>query len=110
MSGSVQMDNVYLPEHEGGVLQWLLGKNVTSIILYNNGADDGYVGIGAPFPARILPVCKSSLFLLNHIILQLGQFIARQCWQLVAFLHKYPIISMYVYSVGNSFSFYSFLA
>lgn len=56
MSGSIQMDNVYLPEHEGGVLQWVLGKHVASIILCNTGADDGYVGVAAPYPARILPI------------------------------------------------------
>lgn len=56
MSGSIQMDNILLPEHEGGPLQWLLGKNVTSIVLSNAGADNGYVGIAAPSPSRILPV------------------------------------------------------
>ncbi|MQL93716.1 hypothetical protein Taro_026373 [Colocasia esculenta] len=56
MSGSIQMDNVYLPEHDGGVWQWLFGKSMTSIVLSNPGPDDGYVGIAAPSPSRILPV------------------------------------------------------
>ncbi|ONK67532.1 uncharacterized protein A4U43_C05F1020 [Asparagus officinalis] len=55
-SGSIQLDNIYLPEHEGGALQWLLGKNATSIVLSNSGGDNGYVGIAAPSPARILPI------------------------------------------------------
>lgn len=57
MSGSIQMDNVYVPENEAGVWQWLLGKSVTSIILHNTGSTDGFVGIAAPTLARILPVC-----------------------------------------------------
>lgn len=59
MSGSIEMDNVYLPENEAGMWQWLFGKNVTSIILRNPGPDDGFVGIAAPSLARILPVCLS---------------------------------------------------
>ncbi|XP_056174595.1 uncharacterized protein LOC115689230 isoform X3 [Syzygium oleosum] len=55
MSGSIEMDNVYLPENEAGMWQWLFGKNVTSIILRNPGPDDGFVGIAAPSLARILP-------------------------------------------------------
>ncbi|KAL7160473.1 hypothetical protein ABFS83_01G097300 [Erythranthe nasuta] len=56
MSGSVQMENVYVPENEAGVLQWLLGKSVTSIVLHNTGSTDGFVGIAAPTLARILPI------------------------------------------------------
>lgn len=59
MSGSIEMDNVYLPENETGMWQWLFGKNVTSIILQNPGPADGFVGIAAPSLARILPVCLS---------------------------------------------------
>lgn len=56
MSGSTQMDNVYMAENEAGVWQWLLGKSVTSIVLQNTGSTDGFVGIAAPTLARILPV------------------------------------------------------
>ncbi|KAK8936643.1 hypothetical protein KSP39_PZI012272 [Platanthera zijinensis] len=56
MSGSIQIDNIYFPEHEGGIWQWLFGKSVTSIVFSNSGADDGFVGISAPSPARILPI------------------------------------------------------
>ncbi|EHA8586426.1 hypothetical protein COCNU_scaffold000355G000030 [Cocos nucifera] len=56
MSGSIQMDNNYLPENEGGFWQWLFGKSVTSIVLFNSGSEDGFVGIAAPSPARILPI------------------------------------------------------
>lgn len=56
MSGSIQMDNNYLPENEGGFWQWLFGKSITSIVLFNSGSEDGFVGIAAPSPARILPV------------------------------------------------------
>ncbi|KAF8032793.1 hypothetical protein BT93_D1629 [Corymbia citriodora subsp. variegata] len=56
MSGSIEMDNVYLPENEAGMWQWLFGKNVTSITLRNPGPDDGFVGIAAPSLARILPI------------------------------------------------------
>lgn len=57
MSGSIEMENVYLPENEVGMWQWLFGKNITSIILRNTGTTDGFVGIAAPSLARILPVC-----------------------------------------------------
>lgn len=57
MSGSIQMENIYAPENEVGVWQWLFGKTVTSIILHNTGSTDGFVGIAAPSLARILPVC-----------------------------------------------------
>ncbi|XP_020592320.1 uncharacterized protein LOC110032875 isoform X2 [Phalaenopsis equestris] len=55
MSGSVQINNIYFPEHEGGVWQWLFGKSITTIVFTNAGPDDGFVGISAPSPARILP-------------------------------------------------------
>lgn len=56
MSGSVQMDNIYAPENEAGVWQWLFGKSVTNIVLHNTGSTDGFVGIAAPSLARILPI------------------------------------------------------
>lgn len=56
MSESIQMDNIIFHENEAGMWQWLLGKNVSSTILSNVGADDGYVGISAPFLGRIIPV------------------------------------------------------
>ncbi|XP_022860664.1 uncharacterized protein LOC111381154 isoform X2 [Olea europaea var. sylvestris] len=57
MSGSVQMENVYAPENEAGVLQWIFGKSVTSIVLHNKGSADGFVRIAAPSLARIIPDC-----------------------------------------------------
>ena len=51
------MENVYIPENEVGMWQWLFGKAVTSIVLLNQGSSDGFVGISAPSLARILPVC-----------------------------------------------------
>ena len=62
MSGSIQMENVYIPENEAGLWQWLFGKSVTSIVLHNTGSSDGFVGIAAPSLARILPVCIMSNF------------------------------------------------
>lgn len=59
MSGSVEMENAYLPENEVGIWQWLFGKTITSIVLRNSGPSDGFVGIAAPYFARILPVCTS---------------------------------------------------
>lgn len=56
MSGSIQMENIYVPENEVGLTQWLFGKSVTSIVLHNTGTIDGFVGIAAPSLARILPV------------------------------------------------------
>ncbi|KAL1548974.1 hypothetical protein AAHA92_17141 [Salvia divinorum] len=56
MSGSIQMENVYMPENEAGVWQWVLGKTVTSIVLQSTGSTDGFVGIAAPTLARILPI------------------------------------------------------
>lgn len=55
-SGSVQMDNVYIPEQEVGVWQWLFGKSITSIVLLNSGSTEGFVGVAAPSLARILPI------------------------------------------------------
>ncbi|XP_052201465.1 uncharacterized protein LOC127807555 [Diospyros lotus] len=56
MSGSIQMENVYIPENEAGLWQWLFGKSVTSMVLHNTGSSDGFVGIAAPSLARILPI------------------------------------------------------
>ncbi|KAK3039505.1 hypothetical protein RJ639_028087 [Escallonia herrerae] len=56
MSGSIQMENVFVPENEGGMWQWLFGKSVTSIVFHNTGSGDGFVGIAAPSLARILPI------------------------------------------------------
>ncbi|XP_077245241.1 uncharacterized protein LOC143885123 isoform X1 [Tasmannia lanceolata] len=72
-SGSIQMENVYIPENEGGMWQWLFGRSVTSVVLLNPGPHDGFVGIAAPSLARILPIdlatfggeilCQSDAFL-----------------------------------------------
>ncbi|RYR29040.1 uncharacterized protein LOC107628471 isoform X1 [Arachis ipaensis] len=56
MSGSIEMENSYLPENEVGIWQWLFGKNISSIFLRNSGQSDGFVGIAAPYFARILPI------------------------------------------------------
>lgn len=64
MSGSTQMENVYAPENEAGMWQWLFGKHVTSTVFLNNGSSDGFVGIAAPSLARILPVRIILKFLL----------------------------------------------
>ncbi|KAJ8754705.1 hypothetical protein K2173_011120 [Erythroxylum novogranatense] len=56
MSGSVEMENIFIPENEVGVWQWLFGKTVTSIVLRNSGPSDGFVGVAAPSLARILPI------------------------------------------------------
>ncbi|KAK9698812.1 hypothetical protein RND81_08G132700 [Saponaria officinalis] len=55
-SGSIQIDNVYIPEQEVGVWHWVFGKSPTSITLLNSGSDDGFIGIAAPSLARILPI------------------------------------------------------
>lgn len=55
-SGSIQIDNVYIPEQEVGVWQWIFGKTMTSIVLLNSSSSDGFVGIAAPSLARILPI------------------------------------------------------
>ena len=57
MSGSIEMENVYIPENEVGVWQWFFGKTITSVVFRNPGPSDGFVGIAAPSLARILPVC-----------------------------------------------------
>lgn len=59
MSGSIEMENVFLPENEVGIWQWLFGKTVTSINFRNSGSTDGFVGIAAPSLARILLVRDS---------------------------------------------------
>ncbi|GAV72821.1 AIM24 domain-containing protein [Cephalotus follicularis] len=56
MSGSIEMENVYIPEIEVGMWQWIFGKRVTSIVLRNAGSTDGFIGIAAPSLARILPI------------------------------------------------------
>ncbi|KAF5183631.1 Tryptophan rna-binding attenuator protein-like protein, partial [Thalictrum thalictroides] len=56
MSGSIQMENVYLHENDGGMWQWLFGKSMTSVVLYNSGQNDGFVGIAAPSLSRIIPI------------------------------------------------------
>ncbi|KAJ0826105.1 putative mitochondrial biogenesis protein AIM24 [Helianthus annuus] len=56
MSGSIQMENVYAPENEAGMWQWLFGKNVTKTYFLNSGSTDGFVGIAAPSLGRILPI------------------------------------------------------
>ncbi|CAN7072104.1 unnamed protein product [Brassica oleracea var. botrytis] len=56
MSGSIGMENTYTPEQEVGVVQWVLGKSVNSVLLRNTGQTDGFVGIAAPSLARILPI------------------------------------------------------
>lgn len=50
------MENIYAPENEAGVWQWLFGKTVTNIVLHNTGSTDGFVGIAASSLAKILPV------------------------------------------------------
>ncbi|XP_009393030.2 uncharacterized protein LOC103978819 isoform X3 [Musa acuminata AAA Group] len=56
ISGSIQMDNNYIPENEAGFWQWIFGKRVTSVVISNSGPENGFVGIAAPSPARILPI------------------------------------------------------
>ncbi|KAG6782376.1 hypothetical protein POTOM_011775 [Populus tomentosa] len=56
MSGSIEMENVLIPENEVGVWQWFFGKAVTSVIFRNPGPGDGFVGIATPSLARILPI------------------------------------------------------
>ena len=53
------MENIFLPEHAGGIWQWLFGKSMTSILLSNSDTSDGFVGIAAPSPSRIFPVSIS---------------------------------------------------
>jgi len=63
------MDNVYVPEQEVGVWQWLFGKSITSIVLLNSGSTDGFVGIAAPSLARILPVGLQKLLYFVHFFI-----------------------------------------
>ncbi|CAN1333665.1 hypothetical protein LINPERPRIM_LOCUS36115 [Linum perenne] len=56
MSGSVEMENIFMPENEVGMWHWLFGKTITSVVIRNNGSGDGFVGIAAPSLARILPI------------------------------------------------------
>ncbi|XP_009393032.2 uncharacterized protein LOC103978819 isoform X6 [Musa acuminata AAA Group] len=39
-----------------GFWQWIFGKRVTSVVISNSGPENGFVGIAAPSPARILPI------------------------------------------------------
>ncbi|XP_039050648.1 uncharacterized protein LOC120191807 isoform X2 [Hibiscus syriacus] len=55
-SGSIEMENTYVPENEVSMWQWFFGKSITSIALRNPGPNDGFVGIAAPSLARILPI------------------------------------------------------
>ncbi|RVW73372.1 hypothetical protein CK203_060157 [Vitis vinifera] len=61
MSGSTQMENVYIPENEVGMWQWAFGKAATSVVILNQGSGDGFVGIVAPSLARIFPI-DSAMF------------------------------------------------
>lgn len=61
MSGSIEMENIFVPENEVGVWQWLFGKTVTSVVFCNSGSTDGFIGIAAPSLARILPIDLSNL-------------------------------------------------
>ncbi|KAI9111078.1 hypothetical protein K1719_017953 [Acacia pycnantha] len=56
MSGSIEMENVYIPENEAGLWQWLFGKTITSVVFRNPGPSDGFVGIAAPSLAKVLPM------------------------------------------------------
>ncbi|CAI9274277.1 unnamed protein product [Lactuca saligna] len=56
MSGSIQMENVYAPENEAGMWQWVFGKNATKTIFVNSGSTDGFVAMAAPYLGRILPI------------------------------------------------------
>ncbi|GMN31137.1 hypothetical protein TIFTF001_003120 [Ficus carica] len=56
MSGSTEMENVFLPENEVGMWHWVFGKSITSVVFRNPGPSDGFVGIAAPSLARILPI------------------------------------------------------
>ncbi|XP_024172594.1 uncharacterized protein LOC112178656 [Rosa chinensis] len=56
MSGSIKMENVFVPENEVGVWQWLFGKTVSSIVFHNNGQGEVFVGNAAPSLTRILPI------------------------------------------------------
>ena len=51
------MENTFLNENEVGMWQWLFGRIGTSIVLYNDGPNYGFIGIDAPTLARIFLVC-----------------------------------------------------
>ncbi|OAE24389.1 hypothetical protein AXG93_4343s1590 [Marchantia polymorpha subsp. ruderalis] len=57
MSDAVQTETNVPAENAGNVIwQWLFGK-VDAISTYvNNGTQDGYIGLGAPSLARVLPI------------------------------------------------------
>ena len=86
------MDNVYIPEQEVGIWQWIFGKTVTSIVLLNSGSSDGFVGVAAPSLARILPVGQLDydiLFLLSFIwknlqLLLLMELYTSLCYRLIS--------------------------
>ncbi|RIA04795.1 hypothetical protein BRARA_K00937 [Brassica rapa] len=60
MSGSIEMENTYTPEQEVGVVQWVLGKSVSSVLLRNTGQNDGFIDL-AMFGGDIL--CQPDAFL-----------------------------------------------
>lgn len=88
MSGNIQTDNNYLPENDGGVWQWIFGKSISSSVFFNPGSDDGYVGISAPFPGRILPV---SIFFENRVIMSFKSLVSSFTYLQLSFdsLHHY---------------------
>ncbi|XP_024524736.1 uncharacterized protein LOC9654237 isoform X1 [Selaginella moellendorffii] len=56
-SGSIQAEVNVPQENAGvGVLQWMMGRPDTSTTFTNAGSEDGYIGLGAPSLARILPI------------------------------------------------------
>ncbi|RVW98753.1 hypothetical protein CK203_024096 [Vitis vinifera] len=56
MSGSTQMENVYISKNEVGMWQWAFGKAAASVVLLNQGSGDGFVGTVAPSLAKIFPI------------------------------------------------------
>ena len=52
MSGSTQMENVYISKNEVGMWQWAFGKAAASVVLLNQGSGDGFVGTVAPSLAK----------------------------------------------------------
>ena len=61
MSGSTQMENVYISKNVVGMWQWAFGKAAASVVLLNQGSGDGFVGIVAPSLAKIFPI-DSAMF------------------------------------------------
>ena len=61
MSGSTQMENVYISKNVVGMWQWAFGKATTSVVLLNQGSGDGFVGTVAPSLAKIFPI-DSAMF------------------------------------------------